>query len=141
MDDMKSARSSSTGRLEHLKGRDDWARLTSLVQVSATRTVGEETSREWRYYISSLPGDDAEFLGGLIREHWGVENRLHWVLDVSFQEDACRVRQLHGATNLALIRKTALNLLKQNTSRKASINSKRHMAGWDESYLLELLGF
>lgn len=131
----------SSSRIEHLTGAEGWAGLNSLVRVASTRTVGDKTTREWRYYISSLPGDDAEFLGGGIREHWGVENKLHWVLDVAFREDECRVRRHHGTTNLAMIRKFALNLLKKENSKKRSIKTKRHLAGWDESYLLKLLGF
>lgn len=130
-----------TSRLEHLTGHEDWAGLTSIVQVGATRTVGDKTSQEWRYYLSSLPGDDAEFLGGGIREHWGIENKVHWVLDVAFREDESRVRRHHGAANLAMIRKFALNLLKQENSKKRSIKTKRHRAGWDETYLLKLLAF
>jgi len=130
----------STGAVELLSNRGDWVGLNSVVMVASSRTVGEEVSQGWRYYISSLPGDDAEFLGLLIREHWGIENQLHWSLDVTFREDDSRVRKGHGAENLALLRKIALNLLKQETSRKASIRSKRKLGGWDHDYLLKLLG-
>ena len=74
-----------------------------------------------------------------VRGHWGIENNLHWQLDVSFHEDACRVRTGHGAENLSRLRRIALNLLKRETTEKASIANKRLLAGWDHGYLLKLL--
>jgi predicted transposase YbfD/YdcC len=130
----------STGAVEDLPNRTDWKGLQSVVMVASKRIEGDKVSQDWRYYISSLPGDDAEFLGLLIREHWCIENQLHWSLDVTFREDDSRVRKGHGAENLALLRKIALNLLKQEKTRKASIRSKRKLGGWDHDYLLKLLG-
>ena len=74
-----------------------------------------------------------------VRGHWGIENKLHWQLDVSFREDQCRVRAGHGAENLSRLRRLALNLLKRDKSVKIGINGKRRKAGWDEHYLLRLL--
>ena len=89
----------------------------------------EETSKESRYYISSLP-PDAKRLGHAIRAHWGIENKLHWSLDTCFAEDDCRSRTDHGAENLAILRHAVLNILKANTS-KVSLNRKRKRAAID----------
>jgi predicted transposase YbfD/YdcC len=107
--------------------------------VESERTVlGEETTKERRYYISSLEAEAKE-LGKAIRGHWSVENSLHWVLDVGFREDASRIRKDHGAENMATMRHIALNLLKQEKSLKVGVKSKRLKAGWDEAYLLKVL--
>jgi predicted transposase YbfD/YdcC len=82
---------------------------------------------------------DAKALGKAIREHWSVENGLHWVLDVEFGEDASRIRKDHGPENMTVVRHIALNLLKQEKSLKVGIKSKRLKAGWDERYLLKVL--
>lgn len=118
-----------------------WEGLRSVVRVERIREVGEHVSREQAYYISSLPGDDAARMLGLVRDHWKVENQLHWCLDVVFREDDSRVRKGHAAENLSRLRRVALNLLKKDTTRKLSLRAKRKLAGWDQPYLLHLLGF
>lgn len=115
-----------------------WKGLSSFAMVESERTVGTETSVERRYFISSLEGKDAEAFARVVRSHWGVENGLHWVLDVSFREDECRVRQGYAAENFSTIRRIALNLLKRDDA-KHGIKGKRHRAGWDEPYLLKVL--
>jgi predicted transposase YbfD/YdcC len=95
-------------------------------------------TEERRFYISSLQ-PQARFLGDVIRKHWGIENSLHWVLDVAFREDECRKRKDNSAENFAMLRHLTLNLLKQEKSCKRSIAGKRLLAGWDESYLEKIL--
>ena len=115
-----------------------WPGLRSVVQVAAERRHGEQQSGETRYYLTSLP-PDAALLGQVIRAHWRVENCLHWVLDVQFRDDACRVRVGHEARNFATLRHLALNLLRQDTSVRGSLAAKRFRAALDHSFLLQLL--
>ena len=124
-----------------LTERHNWPGLSSLVVVEATRTVNDKTSTERRYFISSHSGKQAQKLATLIRHHWRVENQLHWTLDVSFNEDQCRVRVANAAENLARIRRISLLLLKNDKTCKLGIKSKRAKAGYDRDYLLTLLGF
>ena len=91
-----------------------------------------------RYFISSLAPDAAKILAA-VRGHWGIENQLHWVLDVSFSEDACRIRRNHGAENFSVLRRIALNVLRQDTESKLSLKAKRKTAGWNNDYLARIL--
>ena len=118
-----------------------WRGLRSLVRIQAERfhKASGKTERETRYYISSL-APDATRLNQLIRQHWGIENKLHWVLDVAFGEDHSRKRAGHAAQNFSLLNRIALNLLKQDTTVKVGIHGKRLQAAWDHNYLLRLLG-
>ena len=121
-----------------------WPGLRSAVMIKSIREVfggknkGERTV-EWRYYVSSLQADAAEF-NAKVRAHWGIENSCHWVLDVTFNEDACRIRRGDGAQNFAILRRIALNLIKQEKSGKSSVRTKRLKAGWSIDYLQKLLG-
>jgi len=118
----------------------DWPGLRSLAMVEATRQVGgQAATTECRYYISSLEGRDAQAMGASIRGHWGIENRLHWLLDMTFQEDQSRIRKGHGAENYSRLRRIALNLLRREKVIKASIRGKRKLGGWDHDYLLQLI--
>lgn len=124
--------------MAYLDPNHKWAGLRMMGKVETERRQGDKTSHETRYYISSLAGDPVEF-GRAAREHWHIENCLHWVLDIAFREDESRVRSGHAAQNFAILRHIALNLLKQETSAKCGIKNKRLMAGWDNDYLLKVL--
>ncbi len=119
----------------------EWASLQGLVRIQAERyhKATRQCERQTRYYITSLPPDAAR-LNRVIRQHWSIENKLHWVLDVGFGEDLSRKRQGHAAQNFSLLTRIALNLLKQDKSSQRGVKGKRLKAGWDHSYLLKVLG-
>ena len=114
-----------------------WPGLQSIGLVEATRTVGEKTSVEQRFYLSSLPPQAGEF-AQTVRKHWGIENQLHWTLDVTFREDQSRLRTGYGAENFAVLRHIALNLLRQEPSAK-SLPRKRLACALNPDYLLKVL--
>jgi predicted transposase YbfD/YdcC len=115
-----------------------WSGLRSLVKITSERRLSTKTEYDTRYFISSLPPDPAHLLQ-IVRAHWQIENAFHWVLDIAFREDESRVRKDHAPRNLALLRRLALNLLKQETSLKVGVKAKRLRAGWDAPYLLKVL--
>ena len=106
--------------------------------MTAERDINDEVSVESRYYISSLSGNACQLLDAT-RTHWGIENCVHWVLDIAFREDECRIRKGNGAENFAILRRIALNLLKQDHSVKLGIHNKRLNAAWDNDYLMKIL--
>lgn len=116
---------------------DGWSGVRALVMVGRERTVGGKNTSSAHFYITSLR-HGAKKLAGLIRGHWGVENGLHWCLDVAFGEDANRTRDTNAGANLGVVRRVALSLLKQDTTR-GSIKAKRLTAAWDEKYLQRVL--
>ena len=118
----------------------NWSGLRSIIAVTATRELKDKTETETRYFISSLDGTDPARLGKAVRAHWSVENNLHWVLDVAFDEDQNRTRVGNSAANLAVIRHVALNLIKNEKSSKVGVKTKRAKAGWDNQFLLKILG-
>mgnify|MGYP006375410235 FL=1 len=120
--------------LRDIQNQQEWAGLKTILKMERERTVisTNQTTYETLYYISSrsMTAEQALFAIG---SHWGIQNPLHYVLDVQFQEDNSRVRNSHADANLATIRKIALNMIKLNQD-KESINVKRHKAAWDDSF-------
>lgn len=116
-----------------------WAKLKSIVAVTAERESKGKTTKETRYFISSLDATDPKRLGQVVRAHWGIENNLHWVLDYAFEEDSQRARLGNSAANMAVIRHIALNLIKAEKTAKIGIKNRRLKAGWDEDYLLKIV--
>ncbi len=125
-------------RLEWFEGSKDWEGLRTVGMVEASREIKGQTSVERRYYLSSLPLDVKNFARA-VRGHWSIENKLHWVMDVVFGEDQSRARAGYAAQNMATLRRLALNLLKRE-KKKRSVRGKQLDAGWDNTYLLKVLG-
>lgn len=126
-------------RLAWFADRAQWEGLRSVGVVEALREIKGQVQTERRYYLSSLALDAPRFARA-VRAHWGIENQLHWVLDVQFGEDQSRARSGHAAENLATLRRLALNLLKRDTTKQRGIRGKQKNAGWNHRYLLHLLG-
>ena len=123
--------------LEFLYGKEKWKGLKSIVRITSQRTFHNKIENETRYYISSLETTAPKF-NQYIRMHWGVENSVHWTLDMTFREDQQRKRNGKAAQNFSLVNKIALNILKKDDS-KGSLKSKRLRAGWDNRFLLKLV--
>lgn len=123
--------------LAFLHGKEKWEGLSSIIRITTERVIRDKTENETRYYISSLD-TTADKFNQYIRMHWGVENSLHWTLDMTFGEDSQRKRNGMAAQNFSLVNKIALNLLKRD-STKGSLKSKRLRAGWDNKYFLKLI--
>ena len=115
---------------------DRWEGLKSIIKITATREIGEKKTSEVRYYISSL--NTSQPFNSYVRDHWKVENSLHWTLDMVFREDEQRKRKNRSAENFAIVRKITLNLLKKDKG-KGSLVTKRLRAGWDKKYIIKLL--
>nr|WP_319492443.1 ISAs1 family transposase [uncultured Desulfobacter sp.] len=125
--------------IDWIEDKPLWKGLQSIGMVERERHIKDNISCETSYYLLSQNLDAEEF-AKRVRAHWGIENKLHWVLDVSFREDECRKRVGNAAENFAIVRHIATNLLKQENSMKKSMNVKRLQAGWDNSYLMKVLG-
>lgn len=126
-------------QLDWFADKDKLEGLCSVGLVEATREIHGKTSVERRYYLCSLKLDVQTFARA-VRAHWGVENQVHWVIDVCFREDQSRARTGYAAENLATLRRLALNLLKRETTKKRGIRGKQLNASWDHSYLLKPSG-
>lgn len=121
-----------------LHNQELWTKLTSIVMVVRERRLWNKTTHEVHFYLSSLDAN-AEKVARAIRSHWGIENSLHWTLDVTFSEDKSRIRKDHSPENFALLRRLAVNLLKQEKTFKGSLKMKRYRAAMDNNYLVQIL--
>ena len=128
----------SQKKIDNLSGKQDWENLTTIGMVESERHTKNKVSVEKRYYLSSLECDVKKF-SEAARGHWGIENNLHWTLDVAFNEDQCRIRKDNAPENLAILRHLAVNLLTSEKSVKLGIINKRLRAGWDKNYLIKIL--
>lgn len=128
----------STQDLDWLPQKEEWIDLNALICIKSTRSVKGKTSEEMRYYIASRK-TDAKTYGSEIHLHWGIENKVHWQLDVSYGEDKSKVRKDNGPENLSVLKRCIMNLLKADTKTKAGIKNKRAKAGWSKDYMISLL--
>ena len=115
-----------------------WPGVASVIMVERRRRTAERTQQDCHYYLSSLP-PKVQTLHYVIRQHWRVENDLHWCLDVSLREDQCRIRDLRAAENVAMVRRMALQLLKRQPGEPVGVPIRRLRAGWDNAYLVQVL--
>jgi len=127
----------ATADIAWLQERHGWPGLTSIVMVESTREIGARIESETRFYISSLP-PDTEMIGAAIRDHWAVENGLHWVMDMVFRDDECRIRNDNAPANFTSIKHMATNLLRRAPG-KDSMRLKRRTAAWDDNFLASLI--
>lgn len=128
----------TTGEIGWLQGKEEWTGINTICMAVRERDVNGEISIESSYFISSLE-NHAPTIAKSIREHWGIENGLHWCLDITFREDHCRVRKDHAPENFGILRHMATNLLKREKSLKGGLQTKRLKAAWDRDYLLKVL--
>ena len=115
-----------------------WAGLQSVVMVVRVRHLWNKTTREVQFYLTSLKSD-AQLLGQAIRKHWSIENEVHWTLDCTFAEDACRIRSFHSPRNFSLLRRIALNALNQEQTYKRSLRQKMKRTAMDNNYMIQVL--
>ncbi|WP_287744782.1 ISAs1 family transposase [Microcystis sp. M169S2] len=115
-----------------------WRGLQSIIMVKRVRHLWNKTTCEVQFYLSSLPAD-AQKIGNAIRKHWGIENQAHWILDVTFNEDKCRIRSGHSPRNFAFLRRVALNALNQESTYRRSLAQKSQRAAMDNNYMMAML--
>ena len=123
-----------------IEKKAEWKGIKSIVRIESNRFINQQEQTQTRYYISSLDKSAKEF-NILIRSHWGIENSLHWVLDVNFDEDKSRKRKGYSAENFGLTNKIAINLLNQEKTSKLSMSNKKFRANYDLEYLKTLINF
>ena len=124
--------------LAWLQDQHHWPGLQAVGRIQEERRIGSTRTSASRYYLLSKLLS-AQTFGAAVRSHWGIENRLHWVLDVTFHEDTSRIRDGHAAENFAVLRHLALNLLQHHSSKRRSLRGKRLKAAWDTDFLLQVL--
>ena len=134
-----------TSDSELVKKLTRWEHLAQIIAVETIYSVNHthgggrgKTTSDIRYFLTSS-AESGKVLAAAVRDHWSIENSLHWVLDIGFREDECRIRHRNAAANLAVIRKIAINLVKADTSTKGSIKGKRKAAGWNNQYMQQLI--
>ena len=135
---VETRKSVITSDIDWLQDKNKWEGIKSIGMIESTREIEDESSHERRYYISSLDCD-AQAFGTAVRKHWGIENSVHWVLDIAFREDESRVRKGNAPENFAAIRHIALNLLRNNKTFKGSVKTKRLNAAMDTKYLEQVM--
>lgn len=118
--------------------QEQWTDIQTIVFVKRVRHLWNKTTQEVQFYLSSLPVD-AQLNGRAIRQHWGIENQVHWVLDVTFNEDQCRIRSLNSPQNLAVLRRMALNAINQETTLRRSVRQKKKRAAMNDEYMMQIL--
>jgi predicted transposase YbfD/YdcC len=127
-----------TSQIDGLGAQASWPKLPSIGLVESRRDLGDTVQVDTRYFLTSLPAQGPQFAHA-VRQHWGIENALHWVLDVSCAEDACRMRKDQGAQTCAVLRHIALHLLQREPHHKRGIKARRKRAAWDRDYLVQVL--
>jgi predicted transposase YbfD/YdcC len=133
----ESRRSALRDQIDWVEANPDWTGLQAVGRVESIRSLGDQTSTEYRYFLCSFPQRDQ--VAATVRGHWGIENQQHWVLEVQFGEEACRTRKTHSADNLALVRRRALNLLSRNGLPRDSIRRRKRRAGLNDESRVRLL--
>ena len=126
--------------IDWLEEKQKWKNLKTIGMVISERDINGKVSVESRYFICSI-NDDAKLFAKAVREHWGIENKVHWCLDIAFREDESRMRKGHSAGNFSVVRHIALNMLRHEETLKVGIKNKRLSAAWDNRYLLKVLGY
>lgn len=124
--------------LTEIENKEQWTNLKSVIKITSIREINAVTTKEERFYISSL-NQTAEYFNKAIRNHWAVENNLHWVLDVQFNEDKSRKRKDNAAENFAIVRRFALTKITQTPLKRYGVNNRRMIASWNEEYLTKVL--
>lgn len=135
---IETRKSVVTSDIDWLQDKNNWEGIKSIGMIESTREIDGDCSHERRYYISSLDCD-AQTFGQAVRSHWGIENSVHWVLDIAFREDESRIRKGNAPENFAAIRHIALNLLRNNKAFKGSVKTKRLNAAMDTKYLEQVM--
>ena len=130
-----------SSQIDWIDQKDKWANFNTIGMIESTRTIKNKTTTETRLFIASLP-QNAKLFASVVRTHWGIENSLHWLLDMTFREDESRIREGNSAENMAIIRHTALNMLqnaKKKEAKPISIKALRKKAGWTNKALTQIL--